>query len=117
MWLSSKGLQRRRRIKNNQFMCCRTATDPDKQGPKGKMTWQKPDLEITDSKFQGSKDQESTGATGNTIQAQGTEFLENCLFIPPRKTDCKKSTFSTSITRPTDTDFPPKICSKEMKNL
>lgn len=45
------------------------------------------------------------GVTGNRIQVQGIAISENCGFILPKKTNYKKSTFSTSITQPTDTDL------------
>lgn len=51
------------------------------------------------------RDIKTMEATGNRIQVQGTALLENCLFILPKKTKGKESTFSTSITWPRDTDL------------
>lgn len=100
MWLSSKRWQRRRRISHTQFMCSRTATEAGKRGQKGKMRWQKAEWEIRHCQNPGRGGAGSNGGTGNRIQ--GTALPEKCGFILPKKTNCKKSTFSTSIT---DTDL------------
>lgn len=98
-------------------MCCRTATEPDKRGQKGKMTRQKADWEITDSKIQGDEDQGPMGATGNRIQVQA-QHCEKTVFLFSPKRQTLRNPHSQPASHSQQTlIYQLKICTKEMKNF